>query len=270
MHFITISEMLGTNGEKIAKKVAQELNYPFIGKEELEKAAAEMGFLSDIQKVDEERNPPFLEKLFSQRPKIYIERMQAAIYEIARKGDAVFLGRGSMSLLHSFNCALHVLVTGSLEKRIERVMEESRAGREIAEKMIHRSDHEKRAFFRFAFDEDWLNPHLYDLILNTDKLDIAAATEMILDAANSHEIKACGIDSLKALAKLSILRRIEASLIEIGVHVSVTVEDDLKSVQLYGLVHSQKQKEEIADILKKFKEIKSVVDNLTIPPAAPI
>ena len=97
-------------------------------------------------------------------------------------------------------------------------MEESQVGREIAEKMIHRSDHEKRAFFRFAFDEDWLNPRLYDLILNTDKLDIAAVTKMILDAANSKEIKDCGADSLKALAKLSLLRRIEASLIEIGVH----------------------------------------------------
>jgi cytidylate kinase len=265
MHFITISEMLGTNGEKIARKVAEELKYSFIGKEELERAAAEMGFLSDVQQVDEERNPPLLETLFSEKPKIYVDRMQAAIYEIAKKGDTVFLGRGSMSLLHSFNCALHVLVTGSLEKRIERVMEESRVGEEIAEKMIHRSDHEKRAFFRFAFDEDWLNPHLYDLILNTDKLDIAAATETVLDAANSHEIKDCGNDSLKALAKLSILRRIEASLMEIGVRVSVTVEDDLKSVELYGLVHSQEKKEEIEDIMKKFKEIKSVT-NLTIPP----
>ena len=135
--------------------------------------------------------------------------------------------------------------------------------------MIHRSDHDKRAFFRFAFDEDWLNPHLYDLILKTDKLDIAVATEMILDAANSHEIKECGSDSLKALAKLSLLRRIEASLIEIGVRVSVTVEDDLKSVRLYGLVHSQEKKEEIEDILKKFKEIKSVT-NSTIPPIGPV
>jgi len=269
MHFITISEMLGTNGEKISKKVAQELKYPFIGKEELEKAAAEMGLLSDVQKVDAERNPPLLEKLFSERPKIYVDRMQAVIYEIARKGDALFFGRGSMSLLHSFNCALHVLVTGSLEKRIETVMEENRVRGEIAEKMIHRSDHDKRAFFRFAFDEDWLNPRLYDLILNTDKLDIAAATKMIIDAANSNEIKECGSDSLIALGKLSILRRIEASLLEIGVHVSVTVEDDLKSVQLYGLVHSQEKRDEIENMLKKFKEIKSVMDNLTIhPPAA--
>ena len=29
MYFITISQMLGTNGEKIARKVAEELKYTF-------------------------------------------------------------------------------------------------------------------------------------------------------------------------------------------------------------------------------------------------
>ena len=269
MHFITISEMLGANGEKIARKVAEELKYSFIGKQELEKAAAEMGYLSDVQKVDEEKNPPVIERFFSERPRIYVERMQATIYEIATKGDAVFFGRGSMLLLHSFNCALHVLLTGSLERRIERVTDERQMEREMAEKVVHRSDHDKRVFFRFAFDEDWQNPALYDLILNTDKLDIDSAAKMVSGAARSDEIKVCGIDSLKTLAKLSLQRRLEASLLEIGAHVSVTVEN-LDSVRLYGLIHSQKMREEIETILKQFKEIKSVTDNLTIPPAAPI
>ena len=44
------------------------------------------------------------------------------------------------------------------------------------------------------------------------------------------------------------------------------MEDDLKSVQLDGLVDTQEKKEEIENILKKFKEIKSVTGNLTIRP----
>jgi len=269
MHFISVSEMLRTNGEKIARKVAEELRYSFVGKEELEKAASEMGYLSDVQKVGGEKSPPVLERWFSKKPKIYVERMQAAIYEIATKGDAVFFGRGSMFLLHSFDCALHVLVTGSTQKRVERVIEELQMRRGMAEKVIDRSDHDKRVFFRFAFDEDWLNPALYDLILNTDKLDVDSAVNVIIDATRSHELRVCGIDSLKALAKLSLQRRLEASLLEIGAHVSVTTEN-LESVRLYGLVHSQKMKEEIENILKKFKEIKSVTDNLTIPPTGAV
>ena len=41
-----------------------------------------------------------------------------------------------------------------MEKRIQRVMEEKQAGREVAEKIINQSDHDKRAFIRFAYDED--------------------------------------------------------------------------------------------------------------------
>jgi cytidylate kinase len=53
MYFITISEMIGTNGERIARKVAEELKYTLYGTEELLKAASEMGFLSEIKKLDE-------------------------------------------------------------------------------------------------------------------------------------------------------------------------------------------------------------------------
>jgi cytidylate kinase len=127
MYFITFSEMLGTNGEKIARQVAKTLNYTFYGEEELFRAADEMGFFSDIEKLDE-KGPTFLEKFFSEKPKVYLDRLQSVIYELAKKGDAVFWGRGSQLLLNAFYCAFHVLVTGSMKKRIQRMMEEKQIG----------------------------------------------------------------------------------------------------------------------------------------------
>ncbi|MCJ7786108.1 MAG: cytidylate kinase-like family protein, partial [Desulfobacterales bacterium] len=93
MYFITVSEMLGTNGEKIARQVATLLHYTYYGEEELFKAAVEMGFLSDIKTLDE-KGPTFFEKIFSEKPKIYLDRYQSVIYELAKKGDALFFGRG--------------------------------------------------------------------------------------------------------------------------------------------------------------------------------
>ena len=151
MYFITISEMIGTKGESIARKAAEELNYTFYGEKELFDAASEMGFLSDVQKLDE-KSPALLERFFSEKPKIYLDRLQSVIYEVAKKGNGVFFGRGGKFLLQSFDCAFHILVTGSMEKRIQRVMEEKQVGREIAEKIVYRSDHDKKAFIRFAYD----------------------------------------------------------------------------------------------------------------------
>ncbi|MBM4348464.1 MAG: BON domain-containing protein [Deltaproteobacteria bacterium] len=265
MYFVTISEMYGTGGEKIARQVAKALGYTFYGEEELFKAADEMGFLSDIKKLGE-KSPALLERLFSEKPKIYLDRLQSVIYEVAKKGDAVFFGRGSQLLLHSFDCAFHVLVTGSLEKRVKRVMEEKQVSREVAERVIHRSDHDKRGFIRFAFDEDWLNPNLYDLIPNTDKLSVDSVAKMIADGARSGEIKSCGIDSLTNLKRLSLQRQIESALLESGLmtsHIFFTIENgDL--VRIFGMVNSQEEKEKIEILVKKAKDIKRVSNDLLI------
>jgi cytidylate kinase len=265
MYFITISEMLGTNGETIAREVATITGYPFYGKEELFKAADEMGLLRDVEKV-EIKSPSLLEKLFSNQPKIYLDRLQTVIYEVAKKSNAVFFGKGSQILLHSFDCALKVLIMGSMEKRLQRVIETNNLEREVAEKMIQTSDHEKRGFIRYAFDEDWLNPLLYDLTLNTDTLSTDTAVRIIVEAAKADEVKACGKDAVKLLGKFSLQRKIESALLEAGVassHLFFTVEDT-DSVRLFGSVSSSAEEREVVEILKVIKDIKKIKNDLTI------
>ena len=265
MYFITVSEMMGTGGEIISRRVAEILNYTYYGEDELFKAADELGFLSDVKRLDE-KGPTLLEKFFSEKPKLYLDRLQSVIYEVAKKGNAVFFGKGSQFLLNSFDCALHVLVTGSMEKRMRRVMEERKVERDAAERMVELSDHNKRGFLRFAFDEDWLNPHLYDLILNTDKLSVDSAVKIVVDAARSEEIKTCGADSVKSLGKLSLQRKIEAAFLESGLvnqNLFFTVEDT-DSVRLYGLVNSLEKKEQIEATVKGIKGIKKIINDLKI------
>jgi hypothetical protein len=185
---------------------------------------------------------------------------------VAKKGNALFFGKGSTILLHSFNCALHVLVIGSMEKRIQRVMETNRVGREVAEKMVQTSDHEKRGFIRYAFDEDWPNPLLYHLTINTDTLTIGTALKIIIDAAKSEEIKVCGIDAVKLLGKFSLQRKIESALLEAGImspHLFFKVEDT-DSVRLFGSVGSSAEKQEVTEMLKEIKEIRKIKDELTV------
>ena len=265
MYFLTVSEMFGTSGKKVAQGVAKALNYTFYGEEELLKAAGEMGFLKDIQRLDE-KGPAFFERFFSEKPKVYLDRLQSVIFEVAKKGDAVFFGKGSQLLLNSFDCALHILITGSLEKRIKRAMEENRVSREVAEKMIHTHDHDRRGFVRFAFDQDWLNPDLYDLILNTDKLSVDSAVRMIMDAAKSDEIKACGIDSVKDLGKLSLQRKVEAAFLEAGIvspYLFITVEED-DTVRCFGLANSENEKAKIEETAKKIQGVRKVINDLTV------
>ena len=265
MYFVTVSEMLGSGGENVARKVAEKLNYPFYAKEELYKAADKMGYLSDVSHL-ELKNPHLLEKYFSDKPKIYLDRFQSVIFEVAKQGNALFFGKGSQLLLHNFDCALHVLVTGSMEKRIARFMRITKVERSVAENIIHASDHDKAGFLKYAFNEDWLNPHLYDITINTDKLDIESAVAIVFSAAQSEDIKSCSTDAVGKLGKLSLQRRIESALLEAGV-LSLRmffVIEDLETVRLYGIVHSEEEKETVERVVRGIKEIKKIKNDLTV------
>jgi cytidylate kinase len=265
MNFITFTEMLGSKGKNISKGVAAELNYTYFGDEELFNAANKSGFLNDFKKLDE-KAPTLLEKFLSERPKIYLDRLQSIIFDEAQKGDTVFFGRGSQLLLNAFGCALHVLVTGSEEKRIQVVMERTRVKREVAGKIVARADHDKRGFIRFAFDEDWLNPALYDLIINTDKLSVESAVRIVVDAAKSDEISACGLDSIDLLARLSLQRKVESALLDMDInssHIFMNVED-VDTIRLTGLIDLEEKKERIEKNIKKIPEVRRVINDIQV------
>jgi len=170
MNFITFSEKMATNGSEIARGVSDQLGYRFYDAEAIESAAQEMGFLQDVKEIDE-KVPPLFERLFSYKPEIYLDRLNSVIYELASRGNAVFLGRGSYILLRTFKCALHIRVISSLKKRIENLVGRGWQ-RDAAIETIRRSDHERGSFVKFAFGVDWENPELYDIVLNMDNLTL--------------------------------------------------------------------------------------------------
>ena len=186
MYFITFSRKMGTSGSEIAKRVADELGYNFYDTEAIENTAREMGFLDDVKGIDE-KVPSLFQRLFTQKPEIHLDRLHSVIYELASRGNAVFLGRGSHILLRTFKCALHIRVIASLDKRIENLVGRG-WHREVAVKAIHKSDHERGAFIKFAFGVDWDNPELYDLVLNMDNLTLDMAVNTVLHIASSEEM----------------------------------------------------------------------------------
>jgi hypothetical protein len=79
------------------------------------------------------------------------------IHELAKHGDAVFLGRGGHLLLRDFLCALHVRVTASPETCIRNLMAQGLT-REAATRTLKRSDDDRRAFITHAVGVDWEDP----------------------------------------------------------------------------------------------------------------
>jgi len=225
-----------------------------------------MGFLKDIQEVDE-KAPSSFERFFSHRPEIHLDRLHAVIYELASRGNSVFLGRGSHILLRAFKCALQIRVTASLEKRIQNLVERGLV-KEMAIKAIQKSDHERGAFIKFAFGLDWDNPELYDLVLNMDHLTVDLATDTILHLARTEEIRARATDAMKSLEMMGLARRAEAALIEAGfasTSLSVSVSKPGR-IRLMGTTFAQSSKTKAEEVLKRVKGVESVDNEVKVIP----
>ena len=267
MYFITFTRKMGTNGSEIARRVAEQLGYAFYDTEAIENAAQEMGFLEDVKEIDDKAPSLFL-RFISQKPEVHLDRLHSVIYELASRGNAVFLGRGSHMLLRSFKCALHIRVVASLKNRIENLVKRGWL-REVAIKAIEKNDHEREAFIKFAFRVEWDDPELYDLVLNMDNLTIDLALNTVLHIAGSEEIKARSVDAMKSLEMVGLVRRAEAALIEAGLRhgPSISVLEPGR-IQLTGFVAEPLTKTKAEEILKGVKGIKSIDNQIQVSQTA--
>lgn len=269
MHFITFSRMLGSQGTLIARQVADAMGYAFNDTEAIDRAAAAMGFSASVEELDG-RAPGFFHRYLSHTPEINLDRLNSVVLDMAKQGDAVFVGRGAQVLLKSFHCALHVRIIASIERRIQNLV--ARGYTETAaQKAINRSDHERSAFIRFAFGVNWDDPALYDVVLTTDKMGVDLAVDAILTMARSSEIKSCSADAMMELAKLALRSRAEAAIIEAGLSsgklTAVFVSAPRSGVvRLTGVVRDQGTRNLAETVVKKVEGVKVVENRITVIP----
>ena len=269
MKWITVSRKMGTHGSDIAKRVASELGYRFYDTEAINQMAQELGVLESIREVDE-KTPPLFQRIFSQRPLIDLERLYSVIYELARQGDAVFLGRGSHLLLRDFPCALHVRVTASPESRVRTLLDQGFT-REAAVRAIRRSDDERSGVLKFAFGVDWEDPARYDIVLNMDKLSVNLAVSTVLHMVRSPEISEASADAIETLETMALASRAEAALSEatvgrgIASALSVSVVAPGK-VRVSGRVETGAQKADAESAVRAVKGVEVVENVIEVVP----
>ncbi len=272
MKWVTFSRRMGTNGSEVAKRVANELGYRFYDTKAINHMAQELGFLGSVREVDE-KVPSVFQWFFSHRPMVYLERLYSVIYELARQGDAVFLGRGSHILLRDFACALHVRVTASPEKCIRTLMAQG-LNREAAARAIKRSDDERSAFVKFAFGVDWEDPARYDLVLNMDKLSLSQAVSTVVHIVRSPEMSEASGEAIRTLETMALASRAEAALVEatfghgFSPSLSVSVLEPGK-VRVSGNVETEGRKLEAEHVLKSVKGVESIENAIQVIPVQP-
>jgi len=267
MAVITVSRQLGSLGTKIAREAANRLNYAFVEKERIGRMLVDYGFPeSEVEKFDEKRAP--LWDYLSIKRTQFLHLIRAVIFGFASKDNAVIVGRGGQVLLKDFPGTLHVRIIAPFEVRLRRLIERQKVEEKHAAEILRRSDSDSFGYIQSFFHVDWNDPTLYDLLINSAKVSMETAVQMIVDSVRDQEIQEGNERVKEKLPDLALSQKVEAKLMNIlGVafrNFEVGVEKGV--VVLKGGVVSQAKKEECKRATTGLEGVERVESQLWVDP----
>lgn len=178
MTTITISRMLGSSGQQIARLLSDRLDYRLVWRELINQAALrasapemalavidELGLL-DIQPSQE-------------AVQAYHRAVRQFVTELADEGQYVILGRGGQAILHGRPDVISVLLVAPKEHRAARLASHHGISMMAALAQVHASDRYRRQYLKQNYRIRWDDPDYYDLIINTARLTPQAIADLI-------------------------------------------------------------------------------------------
>jgi CMP/dCMP kinase len=104
-------------------------------------------------------------------------------------GNCIIIGRGGQALLQNRKDVIHIRIEAPLEERVQHVKEQFKHSRQSfhadlelrreAQDWIDKRDAASTDYLRRFYEINWANPLLYHLVINTGKVSIDQAVEMI-------------------------------------------------------------------------------------------
>jgi len=199
MAIVTISRVLGSGGDDIALKAAEDLGYDLVDTTLIVKVAERAGVsVEDAAYFDEKYQSrvvswlknfiePRMGKILSEEgrhlnPEMFIEYCRTVILGLAETGSVIIVGRGGQFILKEEDTAFHVRIVADERYRIESIGDRHGISDKEALDMIRKSDSMRRNYIERFFGADWNDPMSYHLVIDSSKLGITMASSLIVHA----------------------------------------------------------------------------------------
>jgi cytidylate kinase len=200
---LTVSRLYGSGGSEVAALVAKTLDWSLLDNAVVDAVAARMGLSVAEVQAREERVPSLVERLTaamamgsqewmsplaeSKRPtdEQLIEVTRHIIEEAIARGPVVLVGRGTQEMLAERDDTLHVFCYAPRKALIARTMQREGLSAEEAGRLVDDTNKKRDQWVRLHFERDWRAHENYDLSVNTERLGIQGATDLIVTAARS-------------------------------------------------------------------------------------
>ena len=110
-----------------------------------------------------------------------MEKSFELIRELTQQKSAVIIGRCSGAIYANDPEATTVFLHADKDCRIKRVMERDGINEKKAAKLIKEVDEKRASFHKFCTGKEWEDASQYQLSIDTGKLDISDAANMIIN-----------------------------------------------------------------------------------------
>jgi len=199
---VAVARQAGCAGEEVARAVAEQLGYRYVDYQIIQRAAQEAGVSAETVS-EAEHTPSLMTRLLealSRNPSIpvgawadpvpltasplytssdYRRFVEQVIVDLADQGQCVIIGHAGQVILRERLDTVKVLVTGSRDFRVRRLMSGMAVDDKTALKTIERTDNERLDYYKRFYDSGWLAPCSYDLSVNTDHLNPSQAAQVV-------------------------------------------------------------------------------------------
>ena len=110
----------------------------------------------------------------------FIEATKQVIIDFAAIGNSVIVGRGGCFILKDNSQVIHLGVVALKNDRISRIESRHHMDYKEATTFVAESDTGRAAFMTKYFGNTFIDPYLYDIVINTSKISISNAAKILL------------------------------------------------------------------------------------------
>lgn len=187
MTTVTISRDFGSEGDLLARKIADRLGYHFVDKEFIGALLEQYGFVEFEREY--ETLLGFWEKFDAQRGKrreSIVEMLNRVMEALAVHGNVVILGRSGFSALAGYADVFHIRFQAPFQSRVKRLMRTDNLTHIEAVTICEDNDRIRSEFVQNYYQIPWDSAHPFDLVINTDKIDTDLSLKIVTESINAY------------------------------------------------------------------------------------
>ena len=189
---ITLTREYGSGGRYIGKLVAQKLGIKLYDKEFIIEVAEKTGLSEQYIKENEQKrnaldilNNGYYSDL-SNSDELFVKESQL-IKEVSDRETCIIVGRCADQILKDNKNVLKVFIYSDMKNKIDRAVKYYGMDKKKAEKEIIRIDKLRENHYKYYTDKKWKDFSNYDICINSDKVGVEKAADLIVEMAKDLE-----------------------------------------------------------------------------------